>query len=107
MYFCYLDESGTPQLGAQTSHFILLGVAIPAAAWHEKDRRISIIKARYGLQDAEIHTGYIARRFPEQEHIADFENLDSIQRRASMVTERKICSTASLPPNQSVIIIPL
>jgi len=63
MYFCYLDESGTPQLGAQTSHFILLGVAIPAAAWHEKDRRVNIIKARHGLKDAEIHTGYIARRF--------------------------------------------
>ena len=32
VYFCYLDESRTPQLGAQTSHFILPGIAIPAAA---------------------------------------------------------------------------
>jgi hypothetical protein len=58
MYFCYLDESGTPQLGAQTSHFILLGVAIPAVAWHEKDQRVNVIKARYGLKDVEVHTGY-------------------------------------------------
>ncbi len=89
MYFCYLDESGTPQLGAQTSHFILLGMAIPAAAWHQKDRRVNVIKARYGLKDAEIHTGYIARRFPEQEHIANFEKMNPTQRRAAMAQERK------------------
>ena len=63
MYFCYLDESGTPQLGAETSHFVLIGEAIPAAAWHEKDRRVNAIKARYSLKDIEIHTGYLARRF--------------------------------------------
>ena len=89
MYFCYLDESGTPQVGAQTSHFVLLGLAIPAAAWHVKDRRANVIKARYGLKDVEIHTGYIARRFPEQEHIAGFEEMDSIDRRAAMETQRK------------------
>jgi len=89
MYFCYLDESGTPQVAAQTSHFVLLGLAIPAAAWHIKDRRANIIKARYGLMDVEIHTGYIARRFPEQEHIPKFEEMDSIQRRTAMETARK------------------
>ena len=65
MYLCYLDESGTPELGSQTSHFVLVGMAIPAAAWWEKERRIDLIKARYGLKHAEIHTGYMARRFPE------------------------------------------
>lgn len=89
MYFCYLDESGTPQAVAQTSHFVLLGLAIPAAAWHVKDRRANVIKARYGLKDVEIHTGYIARRFPEQERIAGFEEMDSIDRRAAMEVERK------------------
>ena len=88
MYFCYLDESGTPQLAAQTSHFVLLGLAIPAAAWHIKDQRINVIKTRYGLKDVEIHTGYIARRFPEQEHIPSFDQLDSIQRRAAVKAER-------------------
>lgn len=89
MYFCYLDESGTPQLGAQTSHFVLLGLAIPAATWHIKDRCANVIKERYGLKDVEIHTGYIARRFPEQEHIPKFEEMDSIQRRAAMEIARK------------------
>jgi len=75
-------------LGAQTSHFILIGLAIPAVAWHEYDKRVNAIKARYGLKDIEIHTGFIARRFPEQEHIPDFDKLDSIQRRAAVKTER-------------------
>ena len=88
MYFCYLDESGTPQLGAETSHFVLIGLAIPAAAWHEKDRRVNAIKARYSLKDIEIHTGYLARRFPEQDHIPNFEKLDSVQRRTAVQTER-------------------
>jgi hypothetical protein len=88
MYFCYLDESGTPQLEAQTTHFILLGIAIPAAAWHEKDRRVNAIKARHGLKNIEVHTGFMARRFPEQEHIPNFDRLDSAQRRATVQAER-------------------
>ena len=89
MYFCYLDESGTPELAGQTSHFVLIGLAIPAAAWHRKDQRINVIKKRYALQDVEIHTGYLARRFPEQEHIQRFGELDSIGRRAAVKVERE------------------
>jgi hypothetical protein len=88
MYLCYLDESGTPQVAAQTTHFVLLGLAIPAAAWHAKDRRVSAIKTKYALRDAEIHTGYIARRFPEQDHIPNFDILDAVQRRAAIKSER-------------------
>lgn len=88
MYFCYLDESGTPQLGAQTTHFILLGIAIPAAAWHDKDRRVNAIKTRHGLKDIEIHTGFMARRYPEQEHIPNFQKLGPAQRRAAVQAER-------------------
>lgn len=75
-------------MGAQTSHFILIGLAIPAVAWHEKDKRVNAIKARYSLKDVEVHTGFIARRFFEQEHITGFDNLDSLQRRAAVKTER-------------------
>lgn len=98
MHFCYLDESGTPELGAETSHFILLGLAIPALAWHPKDKRVNHIKAKYGLRESEIHTGYIARRFSEQERIPDFATLDWPQRRAAMVAARKqaLVKTAAL-----------
>ena len=98
MYFCYLDESGTPELTAQTSHFVLLGLAIPASAWHPKDRRINEIKGRYGLRDVEVHTGYIARRFPEAEHIQNFDSMDSVQRLAAVHRARNtaLIKTAAL-----------
>jgi len=88
MYICYLDESGTPQQGAQTTHFILIGLAIPAVAWRVKDKRVNDIKLRYGLKDIEVHTGFLARRFPEQEKIPNFDKLDSIDRRAAVKSER-------------------
>ena len=49
---------------------------------------MNVIKTRYSLKDIEIHTGYISRRFPEQEHISNFDKLDSIQRRAAVAAER-------------------
>lgn len=98
MYLCYLDESGTPELGSQTSHFVLVGIAIPATTWRAKDRRIDLIKSRFGLRDAEIHTGYMARRFPEQEKIPDFEKLDWPARRAAVQQQREqaLIRTAAL-----------
>jgi len=51
--------------------------------------RISSCSGAPFLKDVEIHTGYIARRFPEQEHISNFDKLDSIQRRASVEAERR------------------
>jgi len=89
MYFCYLDESGTTELGANTSHFVLLGFAIPADLWADKDRRINRIKAKYGLLNKEIHTGYIARQFSEQNQIANFDNLDSPARREAVIKARE------------------
>src|SRR2546430_16200054 len=88
MYLYYLDESGPPQWGAETSRFVMIGLAIPAAAWHEMYRRVNAIKTRYSLKDIEIHAGYLARRFPEQEHIQNFDKLDSVQRRTAVQTER-------------------
>ena len=66
---CYLDESGVPELGAGTSHFILLGLSIPAEKWRIKDAEITLIKRRFGLEQAEVHTGWMSRRYLEQERI--------------------------------------
>ena len=98
MYFCYLDESGTPELGANTTHFILLGCAIPADLWADKDRKINRIKDKFALQNIEIHTGYLARQFPEQKQVADFENLDFPARRQAVqkVREQELIKTAGL-----------
>lgn len=98
MYICYLDESGTDQLGSGTSHFVYLGLAIPAVTWKAKDRQISTVLAKYGLQEAEIHAGWIARRYIEQERVPDFEKLDHAARRAAVETERQkwLIKTAAL-----------
>jgi hypothetical protein len=107
MYFCYLDESGTTELGANTSHFVLLGFAIPADLWTDKDHRISKIKAKFSLSGIEIHTGYIARRYPEQEKIPGFEAMDSIARRAAVIREREnqLIKTAGLKDEKQLKVL--
>ncbi len=47
------------------------------------DRTINSIKRRYGLEDAEIHTGWIMRTYLEQSRIPDFETLSFDDRRRS------------------------
>lgn len=89
MYICYLDESGVPQKNAgTTAYFVLLGLAIPATTWRDKDAEIAeILNARnfYG----EIHTAWMARMYPEQERIPDFVSLDPDARKRAVLNERK------------------
>src|SRR5690606_33894142 len=84
MYLCYIDESGTPDVPGNTSHFVLLGISIPIWKWKYCESAISKIKAKYELVDSEIHTGWIARKYFEQSKIPNFETL-SYQERASEV----------------------
>jgi len=84
MYFLYLDESGS-----NTSHFILLGLAIPATSWKDKTNQITLIKKTYNLGGKEIHSGWMIRRYLEQERIPDFESLDYDARRAAVFKERR------------------
>ena len=88
MRICYLDESGTPELSAQTTHFVFLGLSIPASSWKNKDAEITAIKRRYQLQGREIHTAWIARRYQEQEVIPAFQDLTYDERRTAVRTER-------------------
>ena len=81
MHILYMDESGVEDLGAGTSHFVLLGLAIPAVQWKDLDGALSAIKGRYGLGDAEIHSGWMHRRYSEQESIPGFEALPPADRR--------------------------
>ena len=84
MYFLYIDESGS-----NTSHFVLLGIAIHASSWRDKMKQISFIKDRYDLGGKEIHAGWLSRRYLEQERISDFESLNRVDRRAAVEKERK------------------
>jgi len=49
MYFLYLDESGST-----TTHFVLLGLAIPALSWRDKSTQVGMIKDAYQLSGKEI-----------------------------------------------------
>lgn len=89
VYFCYIDESGTPQIPGNTSHYVLCGVSIPVKYWKKCDIMINRIKAKYALQDAEIHTGWIKRTYLEQSKIIDFDQLTYSDRKSAIDTLRK------------------
>lgn len=81
MYLCYLDESGTPDHSSNTGHFTLLGITIPVDCWQTASKSINEIKSRFGLDHAEIHTGWMMRRYQAQENIPKFADLDRSARR--------------------------
>lgn len=88
MYLCYIDESGTSSIPGNTSHFILAGLSVPIWHWTDCEREISKIKTKYSLEDSEIHTAWILRKYLEQSKISGFSNL-SYQRRKSEVDQHR------------------
>lgn len=88
MFLCYLDESGTPDIGKGTSHFVILGFCIQAVYWRGQDAQIAAAKLRYGLEEQEIHTGWMTRRYLEQERIPGFRGMDWPARRRAVEQER-------------------
>ena len=81
VYFCYIDEYGTPLIPGNTSHYVLAGICIPINFWKLCDKHIYNIKRKYGLEDSEIHTGWIMRKYLEQSKIPGFDELSYPQRR--------------------------
>lgn len=88
MYICYLDESGTPEKGDSSRHFVLLGLAVPASTWKEKDRQIDVVKMGYGLQGSEVHTAWMLRDLPEQARVPGFAAMDHDERRRHVIAIR-------------------
>ncbi len=88
MYLCYVDESGTPDIPGNTSHYILAGLAVPIQNWKDCDLEVESVKQRYGLPGEEVHVAWLLRPYPEQRHIRDFERLDHQQRRAQVAAIR-------------------
>lgn len=88
MHLCYIDESGTPDIPGNTSHYVLAGISLPIWQWRSADRQISGILARYDLSGAELHTAWILRSYVEQARIPQFSQLASGHRRAAVQRER-------------------
>jgi hypothetical protein len=80
-------KSGAVYTGG-TSHFVLLGLSIQGETWRTKDAEITTIKRRYGLERAEVHTGWLTRRYLEQERIAGFEAMGVADRRSAVQQAR-------------------
>lgn len=89
MYLCYIDESGTSTIPGNTSHFILAGVSIPIYRWRNADGDIIQIKKKYDLENAEIHTAWILRKYQEQVHINNFASLSKWERKSEVSKYRK------------------
>lgn len=89
MYLCYIDESGTPDIPGNTSHFILAGLSVPISYWKSCDHQVEFIKRNFELQGEEIHIAWLLRPYLEQSRIADFETLDYQQRRTLVESYRK------------------
>ena len=83
MYLCYIDESGVPEIGQATSHYVLVGFAIQVWDWKNQDRAVTAVKREYALQNVEVHTGWMTRRYLEREKIANFTAMDWPARRAA------------------------
>jgi hypothetical protein len=102
MHICYLDESGTPEPGG-TTHFVLLGLALPVFQWKQRDAEIARLKIKHRLEGVEVHTAWMMRRYGEQERIPNFETLSDVDRRASVQRERKAdLAKASLGKSDAV-----
>ncbi|MDD5307749.1 MAG: hypothetical protein PHU25_10555 [Deltaproteobacteria bacterium] len=84
MFICYLDESGVIESSAQGTHFVLLGLALPATDWRICDDAISKLKIAFRLQGAEIHTGWMVRRYPEQDRINNLGTMSDKDRRRAV-----------------------
>jgi hypothetical protein len=88
MYLCYIDESGTPDVPGNTSHFVLAGISIPIWSWRDADRSVSAILRRYDIAGEELHTAWVLRSYREQSLIPNFDQLPRDQRRVMAERER-------------------
>jgi hypothetical protein len=88
MYLCYIDESGTPDIPGNTSHYVLAGLSIPVEYWKQCDHEIEKVKSKYGLSDSEVHVAWVLRNYPEQRKIPNFEELAWGERRSQVTAHR-------------------
>jgi protein-tyrosine-phosphatase len=67
---------------------VLAGLSIPIEHWRDADREISQVLAKYGLENDELHTAWMTRKYLEQSKITGFAGMDWAARRAACQKER-------------------
>ncbi len=88
MQLCYIDESGTPDVPGNTSHYVLAGLSIPDEYWKQHHTQLDSKKRDYGLENAEIHVAWMMRPYLEQQSIPSFESMSPEKRRSEVRKQR-------------------
>jgi len=88
MYLCYIDESGTPEVPGNTSHFILAGLSMPIWHWKAADREVTQVLTRYDLAEQEFHTAWLMKKYYEQSKVNGFDQMSWAARRSAVQRER-------------------
>jgi len=91
MFLLYIDESGvTERHPSQTSHFVMLGMAVHVGTWFALTQRVRDLKKKYTVggntEDLELHAAWMLRAYQEQSLIPSFEQL-SFQARHDAVLQ--------------------
>ena len=92
MYILYLDESGVPNPHfSQTSHYVLLGMAVHVDTWFQLSGQVRALKDRYSREgeDFELHAAWLLRSYREQSLIPGFEDLDALARHEAVQSWRE------------------
>lgn len=84
MHLCYIDESGTPDIPGNTSHYVLAGLSVPDEYWKSHHMQVEAVKAKYGLEQAEIHVAWMMRPYVEQQSIPEFASMTYEERRSQV-----------------------
>ena len=61
----------------------------PIWHWRTCEREILNVKRPYRLSEAEIHTAWMLRKYPEQNRIPNFDSLNYEERRSAVERERR------------------
>jgi chromatin segregation and condensation protein Rec8/ScpA/Scc1 (kleisin family) len=77
------------EVPGNTSHYILAGLSIPISHWKKCEEGIEKLKKKYDLENGEVHTAWLMRKYIEQAKINNFENLSFSQRRSEVEKARK------------------
>jgi hypothetical protein len=89
MYLLYVDESGvTNPHPSQTSHYVMIGLAVHVGTWFALTRRVRTLKRAYALEGdiekLELHAAWLLHAYREQSVIPSFEALSRNARYAAV-----------------------
>ncbi len=91
MYLLYVDASGVPAVAGTPKLYGIVGVCIHEGTWFAVEKRLAGLKRRYSVagEDFEIHAKDLTARYPEQNQIPGFADMDRTSRRAAVLAVRR------------------